>query len=80
MAGLSEVGLVPRLDVLPLQAIETAYPITEPHETRLRYLQKVSLADAMGKQAVHPGGAPFIVLYFVIILAIFLRVPVLQSS
>ena len=51
MAALSEVGLVPRLDVLPLEEIERTYPVMEPPGMTPKYLNKVSLADAIGGHA-----------------------------
>ena len=51
-ASLSEVGLVPRLDVLPLAEVELKYPVLEPPETRPKFLRKISLGDVIGKEGV----------------------------
>ena len=51
-ASLSEVGLVPRLDVLPLAEVELKYPVLEPPATRPKFLQKVSLGDVIGKEGI----------------------------
>ncbi len=45
----AQVGLVPRLDVLPLEAVEAAFRVEDPPGTRPRLLNKVSLSDAMGR-------------------------------
>ena len=49
MAALSEVGLVPRLDVLSLEEAERAFPVTEPHDVMPKYLRKLSLEEVLGE-------------------------------
>ena len=57
MASLSEVGLVPRLDVLPLAEVDLKYPVSEPPETAPKFMQKVSLGDVIGETG-HWAGTP----------------------
>lgn len=49
MAALSEWGLVPRMDVLPLEQVESAFPVKEPQGLPPKYIHKVSLTDVIGE-------------------------------
>ena len=49
MAALSEVGLVPRLDVLSLEEAERAFPVLEPPDVTPKYLKKLSLEEVLGE-------------------------------
>ena len=56
MAALSEVGLVPRLDVLSLEEAERAFPVTEPPDVMPKYLRKLSLEEVLGEGGVGKVG------------------------
>ncbi|KAG1668383.1 hypothetical protein FOA52_004893 [Chlamydomonas sp. UWO 241] len=45
--GVSDVGLIPRLDVLTLAEVERRYPVVEPTGLPPKYVSKVSLEDVL---------------------------------